>query len=142
MQLLPSTAQFLAKRTNGYKFKVSDLSKPDVNIAYGSYYLRFLLDQYNGNVVEALAAYVYSETHRQVLRRRRSWFEQMTEAHLALWWVPRGHLPTTQEAEERVLRVRESGPTPYAFTLREHFPPPDVSASGPLFSPDDWTCPV
>jgi heme-degrading monooxygenase HmoA len=92
--------------------------------------------------VEALAAYVYSDTHREVLRRRRSWFERMAEAHMALWWIPRGHLPTTREAEERVLRVRESGPTPYAFTLREHFPPPDVSASGPLFSPEDWTCPV
>jgi heme-degrading monooxygenase HmoA len=92
--------------------------------------------------VEALAAYVYSDTHRQVLRRRRGWFERMGEAHLALWWIPRGHLPTTQEAEERVLRLRESGPTPYAFTLREHFPPPDVAASGPLFSPEDWACPV
>jgi soluble lytic murein transglycosylase len=63
MQLLPSTAQFLAMRTNGYKFKVSDLGKPDVNIAYGSYYLRFLLDQYDGNVVEALAAYNAGETN-------------------------------------------------------------------------------
>jgi heme-degrading monooxygenase HmoA len=92
--------------------------------------------------VEALAAYVYSDAHRQVLRRRRSWFELMAEAHVALWWIPRGHLPTTQQAEERILRLRESGPTPYAFTLREHFPAPDVSASGPLFSPEDWTCPV
>ncbi len=58
--------------------------------------------------VEALAAYVYSDTHRQVLRRRRNWFERMAEAHLALWWIPRGHFPTTQEAEERVLHLRES----------------------------------
>ena len=92
--------------------------------------------------VEALAAYVYSDTHRQVLRRRRNWFDRMAEAHLALWWIPRGHFPTTQEAEERVLHLRERGPGPYAFTLREHFPPPDASASGPLFSPEDWTCPV
>jgi hypothetical protein len=92
--------------------------------------------------VEALAAYVYSDTHRQVLRRRRRWFERMAEAYTALWWIPRGQLPTTQEAEERVLHLRESGPTPYAFTFREHFPPPDVSTSGPLSSPEDWTCPV
>ena len=92
--------------------------------------------------VEALAGYVYSDTHRQVLRRRRRWVERMAEAHTALWWIPRGHFPTTQEAEGRVLHLRESGPTPYAFTLREHFPPPDVAASGPLLSPEDWTCPV
>ena len=92
--------------------------------------------------VEALACYVYSDAHRQVLRRRRRWFERMAEAYTALWWVPRGHIPTTREAEERVLRLRESGPTPYAFSLREHFPPPDVADSGPLLSPDNWTCPA
>ena len=92
--------------------------------------------------VEALAAFVYSGAHRQVLRHRRRWFDRMAEAYAALWWIPRGHLPTTREAEERVLRLRESGPTPYVFTLREHFPPPDVPASGPLFSPEDWACPV
>jgi hypothetical protein len=92
--------------------------------------------------VEALAAFVYSGAHRQVLRRRRRWFERMAEAYTALWWIPRGHLPTTEEAEERVLRLRESGPTPYAFTLREHFPPPDVASTGPVLSPEEWTCPA
>ena len=92
--------------------------------------------------VEALAGYVYSGAHRQVLRRRRRWFEQMTEAHMALWWIPRGHLPATGEAEDRVLHLRESGPTPYAFTLREHFPPPQAEDSGPVRSPEEWTCPA
>ena len=92
--------------------------------------------------VEALAAYVYSDVHRRMLRRRRRWFEHMTEAYSALWWIPRGHLPTTREAEERVLHLREFGPTPHSFTLREHFPPPEAVTSGPLYSPEDWTCPV
>jgi len=47
--------------------------------------------------VEALAAYVYSDTHRQVLKRRRQWFERMTEAYAALWWIPARHTPTTAE---------------------------------------------
>jgi hypothetical protein len=51
-------------------------------------------------------------------------------------------VPTTQEAEDRVLRLREFGPTPYAFTLKEQFPPPDVVSSGPLRSPEEWTCPA
>ena len=92
--------------------------------------------------VEALAAYVYSDAHRQVLRRRRQWFERMAEAYAALWWIPRGHTTTTDEAEERVLHLRESGPTPYAFTLKEHFPPPDVAGFGPIRSPEGWTCPA
>jgi Domain of unknown function (DUF3291) len=92
--------------------------------------------------VEALAAYVYSETHRQVLRRRRQWFERMAEPQAALWWIPRGHTPTTGEAEERVIHLREFGPTPHAFTLKEHFPPPDAAGSGPIRSPEEWTCPA
>ncbi len=91
--------------------------------------------------VEALAGYVYSDAHRQVLRRRRAWFERMAEAHLALWWIPRGHIPTTRDAEDRVLHLREFGPTPHAFTLREYFPPPGAEA-GPVRSPEEWTCPA
>ena len=92
--------------------------------------------------VEALAGYVYSDAHRQVLRRRREWFEQMADAQTALWWIPAGHTPSTAEAEERVLHLREFGPTPRAFTLKAHFPPPDVRDSGPIRSPEGWTCPA
>jgi hypothetical protein len=41
-----------------------------------------------------------------------------------------------------VIHLREFGPTPYAFTLKEHFPPPDVKGSGPIRSPEEWTCPA
>ena len=92
--------------------------------------------------VETLAAFVYSDVHRQVLRRRRQWFARMAEAYAALWWIPRGHVPATDEAEERVLHLREFGPTPYVFTLREHFPPSDVAGARPIRSPEEWTCPA
>lgn len=92
--------------------------------------------------VEALAAYVYSDTHRQVLRRRREWFTRMAEAYAAMWWIRRGHIPTTGEAEDRVQHLRESGPGPYVFTLREHFPPPGAPNSRPVRGPEKWTCPA
>jgi hypothetical protein len=93
--------------------------------------------------VEALGSYVYGPAHLAVLRRRREWFERITEAYTALWWIPRGHIPTVHEAEDRVKHLRAHGPTPHAFTLREHFPPPDSGATGSLLrSPEDWTCPA
>ena len=92
--------------------------------------------------VEALAAYVYGQAHIAVLRRRREWFERMRDAFTALWWIPRGRIPTTQEAEDRIKHLRAHGPTPHAFTLREHFPPPDSDDIRLLHSPEDWTCPV
>ena len=57
MQLLPSTAHFIAQRTGGTRFTTADLATPDINIAYGSWYLRYLLDRYGGDEVLALAAY-------------------------------------------------------------------------------------
>jgi Domain of unknown function (DUF3291) len=92
--------------------------------------------------VEALAAYVYGEAHVAVLRRRREWFEPMKDAYTALWWVPRGHTPTVTEAEVRVGHLRAHGPTPYAFTLKVHFPPPGGADPEPLHSPEDWACSV
>jgi hypothetical protein len=92
--------------------------------------------------VEALAAFVYSQQHRQVLRRRREWFEQMAEAYLALWWVPRGHVPTPGDAEDRIRHLRAHGPTPQAFTLRVHFPPPGEGECAPQPGRADWMCPA
>jgi soluble lytic murein transglycosylase len=63
MQIEPRTAEFLARRSGGTTFEVSDLSEPDVNIAYGSYYLRYLLDEYGGNKMLALAAYNGGESN-------------------------------------------------------------------------------
>ncbi len=57
MQLLPATAEFLAQRSGATSFTIADLATPEVNIAYGSYYLRYLLDEYHGNTMLALAAY-------------------------------------------------------------------------------------
>ena len=56
MQLLPSTAEGIAVHTGGTKFRVSDLDNPEINVRYGSWYLRHLLDKY-GDERTALAAY-------------------------------------------------------------------------------------
>ena len=91
---------------------------------------------------EALHAYVYGQAHVAILRRRREWFSRMTDAYAALWWIPRGHIPTVSEAEDRVLHLRANGPTPHAFTLREHFAPPESGDAGLIRSPEEWTCPA
>ncbi|HSZ14472.1 MAG TPA: lytic transglycosylase domain-containing protein [Solirubrobacteraceae bacterium] len=57
MQILPSTAYYLAHLSGGTRFTASDLSTPRVNLAYGSYYLRYLLDHYGGDEMLAVAAY-------------------------------------------------------------------------------------
>jgi soluble lytic murein transglycosylase len=56
MQLLPSTAHGIAVHTGGSRFQTTDLYDPEINVRYGAWYLRHLLDKY-GDENEALAAY-------------------------------------------------------------------------------------
>jgi len=63
MQIEPSTAQFLAHRSGATTFTLADLADPAVNIAYGSYYLRYLLNRYGQSETLALAAYNGGETN-------------------------------------------------------------------------------
>ncbi|MET7539937.1 DUF3291 domain-containing protein [Streptomyces sp. NPDC005507] len=70
----------------------------------------------------ALTAFMYQGLHRELLARRREFFERLDEAVTALWWVPAGHRPTLEEAEERLVHLRAHGPTPHAFNLRTAFP--------------------
>jgi soluble lytic murein transglycosylase len=57
MQITPETALDIAKRSEAQTFVLKDLGDPQINISYGTYHLRDLLDQYEGNVIAALAAY-------------------------------------------------------------------------------------
>jgi soluble lytic murein transglycosylase len=63
MQLTPATAEGIAEYTHGSKFQVSDLTNPDINVRYGTWYLRRLLDKYRGNERLALAAYNAGEAN-------------------------------------------------------------------------------
>jgi soluble lytic murein transglycosylase len=57
MQITPETADVIERLSGGKTFVTSDLSDPEINISYGSYYLRYLLNRYDGNEVAMLAAY-------------------------------------------------------------------------------------
>jgi peptidoglycan lytic transglycosylase len=57
MQITPETANEIERHSGGTTFKLGDLSDPEINIRYGTFRLRELLDRYDGDVVAALAAY-------------------------------------------------------------------------------------
>jgi hypothetical protein len=76
--------------------------------------------------VESLRDFAYNSGHVDMMRRRREWFDRQTEATAVLWWVPAGHLPTVNEAQQRLAHLRQFGPSPEAFTFREAFPAPNL----------------
>jgi soluble lytic murein transglycosylase len=63
MQITPETADFIARRSGGVRFTQSDLATPQINIAYGAWFLRHLIDHYEGNVTLAVAAYNAGQTN-------------------------------------------------------------------------------
>src|SRR3954470_22730647 len=73
--------------------------------------------------LDALAGFVYRTAHRDIMRRRREWFEAM-EIFMCLWWVPAAHTPTIGEGLERLATFERLGPTAEAFSFRYPFPAP------------------
>lgn len=70
--------------------------------------------------VDQLADFVYRSGHVEVMRRRREWFDRI-RIYMVLWWVPAGHEPSVEEAEERLAYLRQHGPTAHAFTFKQRF---------------------
>ena len=117
MQIEPATAEFLAHRSGATAFTTTDLATPAVNIAYGSYYLRYLMDEFSdsgqpSNTTEmlALAAYNGGETNVQRwLADVRARGETFTIADIPF--------PQTRAYVQKVMQVQQQYRHKYAHEL-------------------------
>jgi len=71
--------------------------------------------------IETLYQFVYQSAHVDYLKRRKEWFEKMTEIYAALWWIPETHTITPAEAIERLIHIRQHGETPFPFSFKKQF---------------------
>ena len=76
MQILPGTAHFIARKSGGTAFELRDLATPQVNIAYGSWYLAYQLRRYEGDEALAVAAYNAGGRHVDAWVRRAGGSEE------------------------------------------------------------------
>lgn len=76
--------------------------------------------------LEALHHYTYKTVHAQLIKGRKNWFQKMTAPHMAIWYIPAGHIPTAEEAQSKLDLINQHGATPMAFTF------------GHSFTVDDW----
>lgn len=68
---------------------------------------------------EALNNFVYKQSdHSEALRKRREWFEPSNEAMVVCWVVTEGHQPSLDEARNKLMLLREIGPSRAAFSLK------------------------
>jgi len=74
--------------------------------------------------LDVLKNFVYTSSHVELIRDRQAWFHKFIDAHQALWWIHKGHIPTLDEAKEKLEYIQKHGPTPSAFHFGKHFPMP------------------
>lgn len=76
---------------------------------------RFVANLTVWDSVEALEQFVWNTVHRQFYERRAEWFEVLGEQHFVMWWVPKWHRPTLDEALERLATRQTAGDSDQAF---------------------------
>ncbi len=111
----------LAERSPGFVWR---LQTEEGNATYFRPYPdddRILLNMSVWTGIAELQEYVYRSAHAQFLRRRHEWFEKLTGIYAALWWVPAGHVPSIEEAKERLAHLEAHGPSEFAFTFQALF---------------------
>ncbi|MDA0142435.1 lytic transglycosylase domain-containing protein [Solirubrobacter deserti] len=111
MQIMPETADYIARKSGGTEFTREDLATPQINIAYGTWYLRYLLDKYEGNTILTLAAYNGGEGKVDEWRA--------TAAAQGEKFKVASHVPykETRDYVERVLSARADYRSTYATEL-------------------------
>lgn len=80
--------------------------------------------------VEALKAFAYRGVHRDFFRRRAEWFVPGS-SRTALWWVPAGALPSTDDAKQRLDFIDAFGVSPFAFAMGQEHPALVVAPADP-----------
>ncbi len=111
----------LADRSTGFVWRLKDASGVQV---YDDPLVLVNLSVWES--AEVLKEYTYSAGHVEVFRARGQWMAPPSEAHLAMWWIPAGHIPAVPEAVERLDYRRKHGDTPVAFAFSRPFPMPDA----------------
>jgi soluble lytic murein transglycosylase len=111
MQIMPETADYIAQKSGGSAFVQGDLATPEINIAYGSWYLRYLLDRYDENEVLALAAYNGGEG------KVDEWVQAARDRGERFRAADHIPFPETRDYVERVIDARRAYRREYAREL-------------------------
>jgi hypothetical protein len=74
--------------------------------------------------IDSLKNFVYKSAHVELIQDREAWFRKIQESHQALWWIPEGHVPSVEEAREKLEYLQANGASEVAFTFSKSFAPP------------------
>lgn len=113
----------IAEATEGFVWRLQDDSGNATDIsAYDDPDIIVNLSVWRD--VASLKQFMFKTDHATFLQRRGEWFEKAKTATYVLWWVPAGHIPSLEEAKQRLMRLQELGDSPEAFSMRKPFAAP------------------
>ena len=82
--------------------------------------------------VESLKHFMFKTHHIDFLKRKKEWFETPTQATYVLWWIPTGHIPSIEEAKQKLALIRKHGETAEAFSFKKVFAAPMLDLAAAL----------
>lgn len=115
----------LAEAQVGFIWRLIDAADPTSYLQAASD-PRLLINMSVWSDLEPLKRFVYKSAHGKMVGQRKQWFEPMSTASQALWWIPKEHRPSIEEGMERLEKLQAQGPGPDTFTFRSACPAPDA----------------
>ncbi|MEZ8730890.1 DUF3291 domain-containing protein [Vibrio splendidus] len=115
----------IAESSEGFVWRLKDESGDVTNIqAFDD--PNMIVNMSVWDSVDSLKNFMFRTHHRDFMRRKGDWFHRLPEDTYVLWWIEEDHIPTLEEAIERLEHLREIGDTPYAFTFKTNFTESEV----------------
>ncbi|MEC7307198.1 DUF3291 domain-containing protein [Vibrio gigantis] len=110
----------IAESSEGFVWRLKDESGDATNIqAFDD--PNMIVNMSVWDSVDSLKNFMFRTHHRDFMRRKGDWFHRLPEDTYVLWWIEEDHIPTLEEAIERLEHLRKIGDSPYAFTFKTNF---------------------
>lgn len=114
----------LADDSEGFVWRLKDEGSNNVTEIESPFDDNLIVNMSVWENAEMLKNYIYNSGHIKVFMCRKEWFDKPTNAHMALWWIEAGTIPTLEEAKAKLALIDKSGATQDSFLFHKVFDAP------------------
>lgn len=106
----------IAEKSDGFVWRLQDDSGDATSIqAYDD--PNMLVNMSVWTSIDTLKQFMFKSHHKDFLKRRTQWFDSISGASYVMWWIQDGHIPSIEEAKERLEYLNDNGECSRAFTF-------------------------
>lgn len=106
----------IAETSEGFIWRLQDESGDATNIKLFDDPL-IIINMSIWESIESLRNFVFRSRHLDFLKKKKLWFEKAEQPNLVLWWIPPGHIPSLEEAKNKLSYLKKHGETSHAFGM-------------------------